>query len=277
MKKETLKKLAPLAGAVVASPLGAQVKYVDIPDTTLNTNNAFFELNIDDDTLGIIDYRFIQYVDSGDFRVSGTFIQARSSVGNSVLGLDYANYAYPFNLLPGDSIGPSQVFRGSGGSNNLGQLALEINDTTYPNDKFQGAIDGLLGLRFRAEREDTLRDFYAWVRVDLSADFKSITIKDYAWREDYGNGIIAGEGSNWVGAPELELPAAQIWQHQQTLWVDYQRAAELKLFDLQGREVQAWTLEGGKTRFDLPALPAGIYVARLEDGTVREEVKVVLY
>lgn len=277
MKKETLKKLAPLAGAVVASPLGAQVKYVDIPDTTLNTNTAFFDLNIDEDTLGIVDYRFIQYVDSGDFRVSGTFIQARNNVGNSVLGLDYANYAYPFNLLPGDSIGPAQVFRGAGGPNALGQLALEINDTTYPNDKFQGAINGLIGLRFRAEREDTLRDFYAWVRVDLSPDFKHITIKDYAWREDYGNGITAGEGSPWISVPEVEAPAAKIWQHQQSLWVEYPRPAELKLYDLQGREVQKWTFEGEKTRFDLPDLPQGIYVARLEDGILAEEIKVLIY
>ena len=102
-----------------------------LPQNVSNTNNAYYDLNLDGDSLGIIDYRFIQYVDTSIFNVSGNFIQSRGTAGNSVMGLDYGNYAYPFNLSPGDSIGPGKPFRGSGGSNSVGQLSLEISDTGF--------------------------------------------------------------------------------------------------------------------------------------------------
>ena len=72
-KEESLKYLGAIGGLLAAYGADAQITYVDVADTTLNTNNAEWRLNIDEDTLGVIDYRFIQYVDTSVFNVSGNF------------------------------------------------------------------------------------------------------------------------------------------------------------------------------------------------------------
>ncbi len=275
---ESLKYIGALSG-ILASPLAqAQIEYVDLADTTLNTNNAFYDLNIDSDSLGLIDYRFIQYVDTSIFRVSGSFIQARGNAGNSVLGLDYANYAYPFNLSPGDSIGPRQVYKGSGGSSALGQLALEINDTGHVNDQFPGALNGLIGLRFRADVNDTIREFYGWVRVDVAADYKSMTIKDFAYNPNYGEGLTAGEGAPWIGLEEeLESPFLLQQLGGNLHFKIEEAAAELRLIGLDGKEVYRQSFAQGEHRLELATFERGIYIAQLANTQQQEEIRVLVY
>lgn len=277
--QEALRYLSVATGVLALNSVQAQVKYVDLPDTTLNTNNAFFDLNIDEDTLGVVDYRFIQYVDTGSFNISGSFIQAVSNAGNSVLGLDYANYAYPFNLSPGDDIGPGSVFKGAGGASSLGQLALNANGVSYPNDKFQGAVNGLIGLRFRADRNDTIRNFYAWVRIDVAADSKSMTIKDMAWNEAYGEAIKAGEGAPWISQEEVELKSNLSLQQlgQDLLLTSAQAAAELKIYNLQGALIESRLIEKGEARIKLDFVAKGILVAKLSDGKEEEQLKLLVY
>ena len=276
---EALRYLSVATGVLALNSVQAQIKYVDLPDTTLNTNNAFFDLNIDEDTLGVVDYRFIQYVDTGSFNISGSFIQAVSNAGNSVLGLDYANYAYPFNLSPGDDIGPGLVFKGAGGPNALGQLALSADGVSYPNDKFQGAVNGLIGLRFRADRDDTIRNFYAWVRIDVAADNKSMTIKDMAWNEAYGETIKAGEGAPWLGEEELKANANLGLQQlgQDLLLSSAKGAAQLNIYNLQGALIESRRIEKGEERIKLDFLAKGILVAKLSDGKEEQQIKLLVY
>lgn len=277
-QNESLKYLGAIGGLLAASGAQAQIKYVDLPDTTLNTNNAYWDLNIDEDSLGVVDYRFIQYVDTSIFNVSGTFIQARGNAGNSVMGLDYGNYAYPFNLSPGDSVGPGKPFKGAGGSNALGQLALEISDTGHANDKFNGAINGLIGIRFRAEIDDTNRAFFGWIRVDVAADYKSITIKDYAYNTQYGEGITAGEGSTWIGQEELEADRFALRQLDQQLYFENPfQAAELQIISMGGALIESANFEAGKKYFDLQHLDKGMYIARLIGQGHSEELRVLVY
>ena len=277
-KEESLKYLGAIGGLLAAYGADAQITYVDVADTTLNTNNAQWRLNIDEDTLGVIDYRFIQYVDTSVFNVSGNFIQALGSSGNSVLGLDYGNYAYPFNLSPGDTIGPGKSFKGAGGSSAVGQLALEVNGSGQPNDKFTGAVDGLIGLRFRATVNDTLRTFYGWIRVDVGADFKSITIKDYAYNTQEGASITAGEGSSWIGTEELEVDRFALRQMGDQLYFENPNPeVELEIISTSGQLIHEAQFEEGPHRFDLSQLPKGIYIARLRHAQHSEEIRVIAF
>ncbi len=277
-KEESLKYLGAIGGLLAAYGADAQITYVDIADTTLNTNNATWNLNIDADTAGVIDYRFIQFVDTSIFNVSGTFIQSLGLAGNSVLGLDYGNYAYPFNLSPGDTIGSGKPFKGSGGGNALGQLALEISGSGQINDKFNGAIDGLIGLRFRAEVNDTIRNFYGWVRVDVAADYKSVTIKDYAYNTEFGEQIRAGEGSPWIGIEEYEEDRFGLKQLDEELFFEVPfPQAQLQILNLGGSLVLEKDYEEGMHQFDLNQLPKGIYIARVSSKVYSEDLKVISY
>lgn len=277
-QKESLKYLGAIGGILAASGVSAQIKYVDLADTTLNTNNAYWDLDMDEDSLGVVDYRFIQYVDTSIFNVSGSFIQARGAAGNSILGLDYGNYAYPFNLSPGDSIGPGKTFKGAGGTYSVGQLALEISDTGHANDKFAGAVNGLIGVRFRTEIDDTVRTFFGWIRVDLGADYKSITIKDYAYKEQYGEGITAGEGAPWIGLPEVEEKRFSMRQVDHQIYFEIpSQEAELRIFTTAGSLVQTSLFEEGEHYLSLQNLKPGIYIARLQDGDLSEDIRVLVY
>lgn len=277
-QNESLKYLGAIGGILAASGVSGQIKYVDIADTTLNTNNAYWDLDIDEDSLGVVDYRFIQYVDTSIFNVSGSFIQARGAAGNSILGLDYGNYAYPFNLSPGDSIGPGKSFKGAGGTYSVGQLALEISDTGHANDKFVGAVNGLIGVRFRTEIDDTVRTFFGWIRVDLGADYKSITIKDYAYNEQYGEGITAGEGSPWIGLPDLEERLFDLRQVDQQLYFEVpEKEATLSIYTVGGALVQSTDYSEGAHYLSLASLKPGIYIAQLNDGVRSEEIRILAY
>jgi len=277
-QKESLKYLGAISGLLAAYGADAQIKYVDLADTTLNTNNAYWDLDIDEDSLGVVDYRFIQYVDTSIFNVSGNFVQSRGVAANSIIGLDYGNYAYPFNLSPGDSIGPNSVYKGSGGSYSLGQLSMISNGTGSPNDKFNGALNGLIGVRFRAEVDDTLRNFYGWIRVDVAADYKSITIKDYGYNEQYGEGIVAGEGSNWIGLEEIEEQVFGLHQLDESLFFEIlEGQAQLQIFSLGGALVWEQEYEKGQSRLDLQELKKGMYIARLHNRESSEEIRVLVY
>lgn len=275
---ESLKYIGALSGLIASPVIQGQISYTDIADTTLNTNNAYYDLNLDGDSLGIIDYRFIQYVDTSIFNVSGNFIQSRGTAGNSVMGLDYGNYAYPFNLSPGDSIGPGKPFRGSGGSNSVGQLSLEISDTGHANDKFLGAVNGLIGLRFRADVNDTIREFYGWVRVDVAANYKSITIKDFAVKDQYGEGITAGEGAPWIGLKDLEAPAFAFRQLGSALHFEVEAGkAALNILSLDGKLMHSESFEEGRHQWDLGNLKPGIYLAKLSQGSREEQIRIIAY
>lgn len=278
-------RYAVMASVLLGSgALGAQVRYVDIPDLTLDQNGQTLDLNLDSDTNGVVDYRIIQYVDTTQFLVSGSFIQARGTARNQVVGLDYANYYYPFKLDLGMEIGADTIFRGLGTSLNWGQLGLAINDTTYPNDQFSGGVsDGFIGLRFGATLNDTLRRFYGWIRVDVAADLKSITIKDYAYQSQADSSILAGEGSPLLREAEWEASREewQVWQNGPMLhWQlpQDEEAAELCLRDLQGRKLRVLSLEGNRGQIPLPPdLPKGVVSAELHRQGLRQQTKLVLY
>lgn len=286
MDQEELKKIALRYGSLVGAVLGgqtsiAQVAYVSVEDT-LQHNNAQRTFNIDNDTSGLMDYRIIQYVDTTQFSISGSFIQARGFAQNQVVGLDYGNYYYPFRLDMGTLIGPDTIFKGLGTSRNWGQLALEVNDTTYPNDKFRGASDAFIGLRFGAFVDDTIRTHYGWMRVDVASDHRSIVIRDYAYQVEAETPIMAGEGMPGFSIEEDEVPMPSMSQRGEYLHVEFPEEimrtnGTLVIRDMQGRPLREYKIEERQTRLRLEDLPKGIHVATLDHEGRRHSLKVVVY
>lgn len=282
IKKSALRYSGMIGAIVGAHQAKAQVVYTDIADKTLNTNNQTFDLNIDNDTSGVVDFRLIQYVDTTQFNISGSFLQARGSLRNQAVGLDYANYYYPFKLNLGNVIGPDTVFNGLGTSQRWGQLALSVNDTTYPNDQFKGGVnDAFIGIRFEGVQDDTIRTFFGWIRVDVAADLKSITVKDYAYQSQPFTEISAGEGSP-LSTPEVEIPQLQMVQRGQFLDIElpeemHARSGQLSFTDLSGRKLNTHAFTGKSYRHELQGLPKGVLVATVEAEGTRQSLKVVVY
>ncbi|AEV32266.1 hypothetical protein Oweho_1266 [Owenweeksia hongkongensis DSM 17368] len=291
MKKDKLEKALINYSGVATALLGAtaaqgQVIINDIPDTTLSTNGAVyaFDINQDIDTSNYIDFRIRLFVDSGLYRYTGVTIETNNVAGNQVLGMDYANYNYPFKLGFNDTVGTAGPWKGLGSSNVagklLGYMALSINDTTYPNSQFVGGVtDGFLGLKFQGDFNDTIRTYYGWIRLDVAADLKSVTIKEHAFNSDYGQPVYAG--NLWVGAEELAARTPELVQRGKYLDVTFpdelQSAATLQFFDLGGKLIREEELTAANSRIELENLPKGMVVAAVNNGQVSASKKVVIY
>lgn len=289
MKKDKLEKALLNYSGVATALLGVQaasgqVIITDIPDTTLNTNGEVYDFNIDLDTSNIIDFRITQFVDSGLYRMTGITIETANTGGNQVLGMDYANYNYPFKLNFNDTIGSAGPWKGLGASNisgiELGYMALSIADTTYPNSQFVGGVtDGYLGVKFQGNLNDTARTFYGWIRLDVAADLKSVTIKEFAYNKTFGDPVYAG--NMWVGAEELAIRQPEMVQRGKFLDISFPEElnapATLQFFDLGGKMIREDVITSTQSRVDLSDLPKGMAVASVSNGSVSSSKKVVVY
>jgi len=286
MDKEKLEKIILKYTGAATAILGAnavqgQVVYTDIPDVTLDENGEFYDFNIDLDTAGVIDFRITQLVDSSNYMINGVVIQDIGTASNQVAGLDYGNYNYPFKLNLGDTIGNGQLtFKGLG-QNNLGYLAFEVLDTTYPNSNFIGGVtDGFLGLRFRGDFNDTIRTYYGWIRLDVAADLRSVTIKDFAYQSQFDSLITAGEGAQ-IGLGENPKPQAEINQQGLDLWVrlpeTYRSGGLLEIHNLSGQLIFEEKFTGREHHLPLNNLPKGVLVATLRVEEEEVSKKIVTY
>lgn len=291
MEKKNIEKIVARYSGMAAAVLGAQglqaqqdsTIYTDINDTTLSTNGAFYDFNINNDTSGIMDYRITQLIDSTNNNITGIVIEAMGNAGNQVMGIESGNYNYPFKLNAVDTIGPGKVFQGINPNRNVGYLAFEINGITYPNSQFtdtNGTTDGFLGLRFNAVENDTLRTFYGWIRLDVGQGLRSVTIKDFAYNAKFGNLIEAAGGSNF-SIVDFTQEFPKMVQRGQYLDItipgSFKPSATIKMIGLNGSLVKEIAIKERKTTLPLEGLPKGVMIAIIESNGIEASQKVVVY
>lgn len=291
MKKEKLEATVLKYSGVVTALLGSaaangQVIWTDVQDSTVSKNGDFYELNIDQDTSGIVDFRIVQIVDSlsSAFSVTGVMVQGNSNAGNQVLGLNYGNYNYAFRLNVGDSIGPGKSFNGINNARNVGYMAFEATGNGYPNsqwvDTANGITDGFLGLKFQADVNDTIRTFFGWVRLDVSDSLRSFVVKDFAYESSYGTALTAGQGSP-IGINEYQTETASLTQRALFLDVkipeSFAPKTQLTFTDLSGKLISSQELKGHTNQIDLSNLPKGILIATAQSNGSSASLKVVVY
>ena len=280
-KDSFLQRYSGVATAILAAG-GANAQsdiILTIVDTTLDQNGQSFEIDLD--TNGIIDFRINQIVDSTTFDITGVTIEGRGPATNQVLGLDYANYNYPFKLSVGDTISASKPFKGVGANDRIGYLGLIVDGSSYPNSQFTGGVtDGFLGVRFEGDLDSLVQTYYGWIRVDVAADLRSITIKDFAYANVPDSMIRAGHGSP-IEINEVDLPTPEFSQRGQ--YLDYTFTdetpgkASLTFFDLSGRKVMEVALDGNTGTYHLEGLPKGVLVAVISKNGSEASKKVVVY
>lgn len=293
MNKERLEKILLRYSGAATVILGTQaaqgqIVWTDINDTTLNGNNQRYDIDVNND--GEVDFRITQFVDSivsGD-NLTGVQVETFGTAGNQVLGLDYLNYNYPFRLGVGDTIGAGEPFRGLGQGTApnrfIGYMGLGVNGTTYPNSQFvdttNGITDGFLGLKFRSDVNDTIRTFYGWLRLDVAADLRSVTIKDYAYESTFNGTIQAGYGSP-IGIEEVEIERPELVQRGKFLDIELPEGfiseGEVKFFDLGGKSISEITIDSSTTRIPLENMPKGMMVAVCSSNGMDTSKKVLVY
>ncbi len=197
-----------MAGAALASGSAAeaagcntgvqtgQVCYVDIADVVLNSDGENLLVDFDGD--GDAEFEIIQfssYSYSAYFSYRAFVRDALDATNDKALshlaGFTSATRgpqpAYPGALLSGDTIGAGgmQAFFDN---RPLGSIrAVGGPPSTIGN--FQGDGDRFVGVRFQL---DGATNHFGWIRVNMAADFKSITIRDYAYNTTLDTDIDAG-------------------------------------------------------------------------------------
>ncbi len=284
LEKRLLKYTGMASALLGAQALPGQVIWTDIEDTTLSNNGDFYDFNIDQDTAGVIDFRIVQLVDSSSFDFTGVLIRSGNSVFNQVVGKTQANYNYAARLYLGDTIMPTDTFQGINPGRNIGYLAFAI-DTPYPNsqwaDTINGVTDGFLGLRFTAPTSDSTNGtFYGWIRLDVAADLRSVTIKDFAYQSIPDSSIFMGQGSP-IGVEEFEVEKPSMVQRGRFLDISlpetYRPEAQLSFYNLGGQLLRKESFQARQNRVTLENLPKGILIALVRSNGVEASRKIVVY
>ncbi len=75
---------------------------------------------------------------------------------------------------------------------------------------------------------------------------------------------------------DTETPAARIWHHNNTLWVNSpDKNNNVTLYDINGRQLRHYQTGSGQHSFRIN-LPAGVYVVQLTTDTTQQSVRIVL-
>jgi hypothetical protein len=212
MKKQCTKKLLPFFVLVMmlSAHANAQIVYTDIiPDTTINTNNGVYPLDLNND--GIIDFN-INYTTSAvtgtcglsanptNLLVSVTPLGA-NEVGRSVLNFMPSPSALSLNepidsssftwLNTGNQLMSNRnwICWGGGPMNPNPPYWLAQNFGYWTN--WSAPVDKYLPLRLHVGSQK----YYGWIHLNVAMLTASFTAQDYAYNSIPNQPILAGETS----------------------------------------------------------------------------------
>ncbi len=180
------------------TPVQAQYVYIDIPDTTLESNGDYFDLDLNNDTL--VDFRFIQYRDTGTTGlIDHSIIAPLDSLNSKVYGRQRGFFFYADKLTVGDSISySSNPWQGMSSTDFYGTIEYRFDSVSDPYSQWQNDSEGFIGLRLT--KNDSL--LYGWVRIMIENGEKLI-IKDFAYQSALDSAIDAGH--LWISMNEEYL------------------------------------------------------------------------
>jgi VCBS repeat-containing protein len=200
-KDSKLSNYVALAGAVIASnSINSQIVYTDIPDVTIDSLSAPFLIDFDNNNVAEITLA-VQHVAGtySGFPFEGAVagVQLASNVGlvgASGSGSGSSSYSFQISALnEGDPISANQAFASSSSNALAVDIVADLGFVTYPFQfgAFLDATDKFLGASFVVNGEV----HYGWVRLDVSADATTITIKDFAYNDCVSGTINANQTS----------------------------------------------------------------------------------
>lgn len=176
LKRRVAYSLAAGAASVAAAEAQAEIAYSGIQNISIG---QFGSLNLDLDEYGASpDIKLKNYVFGGNY-IGATVLNAPG-----LLVLSNASFPYYVTALSaGDLIDSTTVSSHTPGF--YGSMAYGAN----PNSEFKTASDAYVGLSFPNGADV----FYGWVRVGVNLSAGTFLVKDWAYNDGAGVGILAGQ------------------------------------------------------------------------------------
>lgn len=274
LKKEILKYTSAAAAVLGGTAANGQYQYTDIPDTTINTNNGFYNLDLDQD--GNMDFTITQYVDTGALgSTNAVLIQPYTNTINFIAGEQISQYNYPFNLQAGAVIDGSTPWNGAGGQFTTGYMAFVVDGQSYPNSNWVGPTeDGYLGLTIWKNN----LPHYGWARLDVGDSSESFTVKDFSVNLTVDSSIVVG--AELLGEMENLLEGVSFYVADGKIIFNKPASIEelhFRLLDLSGKMIQEADVREERAEIALKELPSSVYILEMQsDALVRSE-KLFIY
>ncbi len=189
--------------------LPAQYVYVDFQDTTVSQNGHYVDIDLNNDTA--YDFRFTLFRDTGTTTtlIDAVIVSPFDSVTSGIFGQVRGLFHYADRLDVGDLISATaSSWMGMSPTDEYGTIDYRYDSVHDPYSQWQAPYsDGFLGARIQKDGAY----HYGWIRLQLAANGKSVTLKDCAYQEKADSSMEAGH--LWIGLEDHPL-AGYTWSRQ---------------------------------------------------------------
>lgn len=272
MKKITSEKLSNRLvkyGAFSAAILGVanasgQIVYTDIADETADGVNTRVSIDIDVDGTG--DYLFGTNPTGATALFAFMFPTASSAAptynSNEIVGLTVGPYNYPSNLAEGDLVGATNSTFG----NDRGDLNLA--SCSYPGSNFCDGNDGYVGLHFMIGANT----HYGWVRIQVSPDAATITIKDFAYNSIPNVPILVGQTT--LNTDEFTVNDVRVVSLNKRISLyNLPGSTSYKVYSTSGQSVLKGTTNENNHVIEAASMATGVYILELNDTATNTVIR----
>lgn len=264
MKKETatlLKKISSYSSMAasllaISNAANAQIVYKDIdPDFVGTGNGTSYDLDLNND--GTTDFQINLTSNGNAFK-----LLMNASDANAIAGTSSNPYKYPFVLGLNDVIDDGLTWV-EGAYQTLATSGYFQN----PYGEWFGATDGYLGVRLKMG----ISKFYGWIRMDVSEDGKTFTVKDFAYQSTADMEILAGDAGN-VGITPVNAAGYTVFAANKNIHVQLPAnnlSGDVTITNLIGQTIKAADINASVMKINMADQTPGIYLV-----TVRQDGKV---
>lgn len=274
LKKEILKYTSAAAAVIAGTSAHAQYKYTNIADTTINVNNGFYNLDLDQD--GNPDFTLTQYVDTGAAgNTNIVMIQPYTGTIHRIAGEKFNQYNYPYNMAAATVLDGTTEFNGAGGQFTTGYLTFVVDGQSYPNSNWVGPVsDGYLGLTLW----NAGLPYYGWARLEIGDSSQSFTVKDFAVNLTVDSAIVIG--AELLGQLENELGAVTFRVIDGSITFNKPASIEalnVRLLDINGRMIAELDMRDEHAEMALNQLPQAVYIVQMSSEALMRTEKIFIY
>lgn len=272
--KSKLMSYSAVAGAIVAgNAIDAQVTYMDInPDVVVDSLNPY-QLDFNNDATPdiVLGVQHLAGAGSG-FTYVGQIAYAYSPTAKFATTVDTLANAAALDC--GVAISSASVI-GTGNTGLFGYQAL-INGSipqASTGTPFLGANDKYLGLSFTVGANT----HYAWMKLSVAADAKTITVKEYAFNATAGASINTCQTSGLENVSVEDKVTIKTTLNDATINVTSDLiGGNISLVSMSGQVVKTISISDVNTTISFDGVDTGIYTvnAKFDGGSVNKRVYV---